>query len=168
MWSAHFHVMLASCFVRCLLHPNKTGLKYERACSIRGYHIYPSAVGEVFTCDKKTEACYRQVYCHSKEGWNDYQTLIKKNVACLVAFPEESFPQLQVSQMSCIGGHRSSAVKINMWVIPLHENMTEMRKFFNTKFPDLWYINEQAAPAHSPTSSYSTPENEGCHDNSFL
>ena len=91
-------MMLASCFVRCLLHPNKTGSKYERACSIRGYHIYQSAVGEVFTCN-------------SKEGWNDYQTLIKKNVACLVAFPEESFPQLQVSQMSCIGGHRSSAVK---------------------------------------------------------
>jgi len=33
--------------------------------------------------------------------------------------------------------------------------MTEMRKFYNTKFPDLWYINEQATPAHSPTSSYS-------------
>ena len=46
-----------------------------------------------------TKEFHKQVYCHSKEGPNDYQTL-QERCCMLACFPKETLPILQASQKS--------------------------------------------------------------------
>jgi len=60
--------------------------------------IWDTAIGKVLTCNKEPrKESYIQVCCFSKKGQNyypGYLILTEKSVACLLALPEETLPQM--------------------------------------------------------------------------